>query len=285
MKRSSGVLLHISSLPSPYGIGTLGREAYRFADRLRAAGQSCWQVLPLGPTSYGDSPYQSFSTFAGNPYFIDLEELAEEGLLRRGELEAVDWGEDPRQVDYGKLYENRFRILRRCYERGWERSREAVEAFAREKPWLEDYALFMALKGRLGMKSWTEWEDEDVRLRRRDALERCRRALGEETELVVDLASREYSRAVLPHLPQGVRVLTCTFAQRAGDKLAERGTLCKMARGQMVRWMAERSVTRPEELRDFSQLGYRYDPESSGEEHYVFIKEDDSYVGSGHEGP
>ena len=111
------------------------------------------------------------------------------------------------------------------------------------------------------------------------------RALGEETELVVDLASREYSRAVLPHLPQGVRVLTCTFAQRAGDKLAERGTLCKMARGQMVRWMAERSVTRPEELRDFSQLGYRYDPESSGEEHYVFIKEDDSYVGSGHEGP
>ncbi len=180
MKRSSGVLLHISSLPSPYGIGTLGREAYRFADRLRAAGQSCWQVLPLGPTSYGDSPYQSFSTFAGNPYFIDLEELAEEGLLRRGELEAVDWGEDPRQVDYGKLYENRFRILRRCYERGWERSREAVEAFAREKPWLEDYALFMALKGRFVMKSWTEWEDEDVRLRRRDALERCRRALGEE---------------------------------------------------------------------------------------------------------
>ena len=155
--RASGILLHISSLPGPHGIGTLGRGAYDFADFLARAGQGYWQVLPLGPTGYGDSPYQSFSSFAGNPYFIDLEELAEEGLLRRGELEAVDWGEDPRQVDYGKLYENRFRILRRCYERGWERSREAVEAFAREKPWLEDYALFMALKGRLGMKSWTEW--------------------------------------------------------------------------------------------------------------------------------
>ena len=101
MDRSSGILLHISSLPSNYGIGTLGREAYAFADFLKAAGQKYWQLLPLGPTSYGDSPYQSFSTFAGNPYFIDLDLLAEDGLLERAELEAVNWGTEPRYVDYG----------------------------------------------------------------------------------------------------------------------------------------------------------------------------------------
>ena len=179
-KRSSGVLLHISSLPSPYGIGTMGREAYRFADRLKAAGQSWWQVLPLGPTSYGDSPYQSFSTFAGNPYFIDLDLLAEEGLVTAAELAAEDWGGDPRRVDYGALYVSRFRVLRRCYERGWAKSREAVEAFRREKPWLADYALFMALKARFGMKSWSQWPEEDVRLRRKEALDRWRRVLQEE---------------------------------------------------------------------------------------------------------
>ena len=103
MDRASGILLPIFALPSPYGIGTLGREAYAFARFLKAAGQKYWQLLPLGPTSYGDSPYQSFSSFAGNPYFIDLEALVEDGLLTRDELEAADWGGDPRRVDYGKI--------------------------------------------------------------------------------------------------------------------------------------------------------------------------------------
>ena len=104
MKRSSGILLPISSLPSPYGIGTLGKAAYDFADFLKAAGQKYWQVLPLGPTSYGDSPYQSFSIFAGNPYFIDLEMLIKEGLLTKKEVEGENWGTNPRYVDYGQIY-------------------------------------------------------------------------------------------------------------------------------------------------------------------------------------
>ena len=103
MKRSSGILLPISALPAPYGIGTLGRAAFEFVDFLAAAGQSWWQVLPVGPTSYGDTPYQSLSTFAGNPYFIDLDMLVEDGLLRADEVRAVDWGADETQVDYGVL--------------------------------------------------------------------------------------------------------------------------------------------------------------------------------------
>lgn len=113
MKRSSGILLAISSLPSPYGIGTFGKAAYDFADFLQAAGQAYWQMLPLGPTSYGDSPYQSFSTFAGNPYFIDLDLLAEDGLLTQNEIDACSWGTQPRYVDYGKIYESRFSLLQR----------------------------------------------------------------------------------------------------------------------------------------------------------------------------
>ena len=130
MDRHSGILLHISSLPSNYGIGTLGREAYAFADFLHEAGQKYWQLLPLGPTSYGDSPYQSFSTFAGNPYFIDLDLLAEEGLLDRPALEAADWGGDPRYVDYGKIYDSRFQVLRTAFRNGFPGDREAVAAFA-----------------------------------------------------------------------------------------------------------------------------------------------------------
>ena len=108
MKRSSGVLLPISSLPAPYGIGTFGRTAYEFVDFLKKAGQRYWQILPLGPTSYGDSPYQSFSSSAGNPYFIDLDLLIEDGLLTKEEVSSRNWGTEPRYVDYGKLYENRY---------------------------------------------------------------------------------------------------------------------------------------------------------------------------------
>ena len=180
MDRKSGILLHISSLPSPYGIGTLGREAYAFADFLRAAGQRYWQLLPLGPTSYGDSPYQSFSTFAGNPYLIDLDLLAEDGLLDRADLEKINWGTNPRYVDYGRIYGARFDVLRAAFQKGYPRDREAVEAFRRENKWLDSYALFMAVKRHFGMKSWLDWPDEGIRLRRPAALERWREELRED---------------------------------------------------------------------------------------------------------
>ena len=180
MDRKSGILLHISSLPSPYGIGTLGREAYAFADFLRAAGQRYWQLLPLGPTSYGDSPYQSFSTFAGNPYLIDLDLLAEDGLLDRADLKKINWGTNPRYVDYGRIYDSRFDVLRAAFQKGYPRDREAVEAFRRENKWLDSYALFMAVKRHFGMKSWLDWPDEDLRLRRAEALERAREELAED---------------------------------------------------------------------------------------------------------
>lgn len=115
--RASGILLPISSLPSPYGIGCFSTAAYEFIDRLAEAGQTYWQILPLGPTGYGDSPYQSFSAFAGNPYFIDLDALAEEGLLKKEEYQKLDFGQDEQDVDYAKLYEYRFPVLWKAYIR------------------------------------------------------------------------------------------------------------------------------------------------------------------------
>ena len=182
MDRLSGILLHISSLPSPYGIGTMGRAAYDFAGFLREAGQTYWQLLPLGPTSYGDSPYQSFSTFAGNPYFIDLELLAEDGLLDREALEAADWGANPRYVDYAKIYETRFPLLHQAFQAGYPQDRKAVEAFRRENRWLDNYALYMAVKAHFGMRSWLEWPDEDIRLRRPAAVARYSRELREDVD-------------------------------------------------------------------------------------------------------
>ena len=174
----------VFSLPSPYGIGTLGREAYRFADFLKAAGRRAWQMLPLGPTSYGDSPYQSFSSAAGNPYFIDLDMLVEDGLLERSEIESVNWGDDAGCVDYEKIYLNRFRVLEAAKRRGFERDRAAVNAFVKEhESWIHEYALFMALKRHFGMKSWTEWPDEGARLHRADALECYRAELRGDVEL------------------------------------------------------------------------------------------------------
>lgn len=173
------------SLPSPYGIGTLGKAAYDFADFLAEAGQHYWQMLPLGPTSYGDSPYQSFSTFAGNPYFIDPDLLVEDGLLTKQEVKAYRWGSDPRHVDYGAVYNSRLKLLSEAKKRGWERDREEVTAFVAENArWLPDYALFMACKRHFGMRSWTEWEDEDIRLRRSQlVLEQYRTLLREDVEL------------------------------------------------------------------------------------------------------
>ena len=172
--------MHISSLPSPYGIGTLGAEACRFADFLAAGGQSCWQLLPVGPTSYGDSPYQSFSSFAGNPYFIDLDRLAGDGLLEPGEYQQLDWGGDASQVDYGLMYQIRFSVLRKACDRLLARENPDFDGFCGEqKDWLEDYALFMALKGRYDGASWFQWP-EGLRLRKADALERVRKELAGE---------------------------------------------------------------------------------------------------------
>ena len=183
MERSSGILLPISSLPSPYGIGTFGRAAYDFVDFLHAAGQHCWQILPLGPTSYGDSPYQSFSTYAGNPYYVDLDLLIEDGLLTKEEVTSRNWGDDPRNVDYALLYRNRFDVLELAKQRGWRRDEKEVADFTKENSgWLPDYTLYMALKRKYDMKSWIEWP-EDVRRREPRALNRCREELREDVEL------------------------------------------------------------------------------------------------------
>ena len=117
MRRSAGILMPISALPSRYGIGTLGEAAYEFIDFLEAAGQSYWQILPIGPTGYGDSPYQSFSAFAGNPYFIDLDLLARDGWLKKEEYSEIHWGDDPGRTDYGTLYKRRFDVLRKAVKR------------------------------------------------------------------------------------------------------------------------------------------------------------------------
>lgn len=181
MKRSSGILMHISSLPSPYGIGSLGREAYAFVDQLERARQSYWQVLPLGPTGYGDSPYQTFSAFAGNPYFIDLETLVGEGLLDHSALDAIDWGFPTRQVDYGKIYYNRFTVLKSAFARAMQDSEKmrALDDFSQKNAdWLEDYALFMSLKDENGGVAWSKWPYE-TRMREQNALDFTRSRLGE----------------------------------------------------------------------------------------------------------
>lgn len=163
--RRAGILLPVFSLPSPYGIGTMGQTARDFLDFLANAGQSCWQVLPVGPTSYGDSPYQSFSSFAGNPYFIDLDDLAAEGLLERAEYENLNWG-DPACIDYGLLYATRYPVLRKACQRLLAQPPHDYGAFLADNSfWLDNYALFMALKNSHGGQSWTQWSAE---LRHRD---------------------------------------------------------------------------------------------------------------------
>ena len=161
MMRRSGILYPISSLPSKYGIGSFSKEAYEFVDFLKKAGQSAWQVLPFGPTGYGDSPYQSFSTFAGNPYFISLEQLIEDGLLTAEECDSVYWGSNPEYCDYGALYEGRFAVLKKAFERFREEPDEEYQEFIKEEShWLDDYCLFMALKDKHEGKPWIEWETE-----------------------------------------------------------------------------------------------------------------------------
>ncbi len=159
--RTSGILMHISSLPSPYGIGTMGKEARKFVDFLKKSSQTYWQILPVNPTSYGDSPYQSFSSFAGNPYFIDLEYLCKDKLLTKAECESFSWGGHPNYVDYGTLYANRFQLLKKAYQRFLKVVPKDFAGFCQKNEiWLEDFSLFMALKDANGGVSWLEWEKE-----------------------------------------------------------------------------------------------------------------------------
>ncbi len=177
--RKAGILMHISSLPSPYGIGSYGQAAYDFVDFLHEAKQTCWQLLPLGPTSYGDSPYQTFSAFANNPYFIDLDVLIKEGLLRKNEARTS--GEEPLIVDYEKLYQDRFRILKKAFLR-FDLSDKEYQKFLKEEAyWLDDYALFMAIKHAHGGKSWLYW-GEKTRLRDKDVIKNLSLQLQEEID-------------------------------------------------------------------------------------------------------
>ena len=185
-ERAAGILMPISSLPSEYGIGCFSKSAYEFVDWLKKAGQSYWQILPLGPTSYGDSPYQSFSTFAGNPYFISLEALVEEGVLTKAECEAVDWGKAKGSIDYKKIYEGRYPLLRKAYERSKIHENAEYQKFVEENSWwLSDYALFMAVKDRFDGVEWKLWAD-DIKLRWGPAMDYYRE------ELYFDIEFQQY---------------------------------------------------------------------------------------------
>ena len=158
--RTSGVLMPISSLPSPYGIGTMGKAAKKFVDFLKKGGQTYWQILPIAPTSYGDSPYQSFSSFAGNPYFVDLEMLCKEKLITKKECESFPWGDNASYVDYGVMYESRYALLKIAYQRFVKNIPQEFWDFCwNEGWWLEDYSLFMALKDEYHGAAWYTWED------------------------------------------------------------------------------------------------------------------------------
>jgi len=180
--RASGILMPIFSLPSDYGIGTFGQAAYDFVDFLNRSGQSVWQILPICPTSYGDSPYQSFSSYAGNPYFIDLDMLENDGLLEKSEYVHADFGDDRSKIDYGKLYQNRYAVLKLAYKRFIKDPPAYYSGFCTENAfWLDDYSLFMALKDKNGGKPWHEWEPGAM-LRLSAAVSEYRSQLIEEIE-------------------------------------------------------------------------------------------------------
>jgi 4-alpha-glucanotransferase len=180
-QRMSGVVLHITSLPGPHGIGTLGAGARKFCDFLEKAGQSVWQILPLSPTGFGDSPYQSCSAMAGNPYLIDLDMLIEDKLLTKEEVAARDFGDCPDAADYGLLYQNRLPLLRGAYQRG-KADPKAKAFYEKQKFWLPDYALYMALKESYNMAGLADWPDKDVLARKPAALKKAQEALREEID-------------------------------------------------------------------------------------------------------
>ena len=175
--RQSGILMHITSLPGPYGVGTMGRQAYGFVDFLKKAGQSLWQILPLAPTGYGDSPYQSCSTYAGNHYLIDLDMLIEDGLLLPEEVQNVNWCIREDKADFGLLYQSRLGVLRKAWQRFEDMA--ALDAFCEENSqWLPDFTLYMALKDETGGLPWYQWED-GLKHRSADALAQARQRLSD----------------------------------------------------------------------------------------------------------
>ena len=178
--RTSGVLMPISSLPSPYGIGTMGKQAKKFVDFLDKAGQKYWQILPICPTSYGDSPYQSFSSFAGNPYFIDLEYLCKDKLLTKKECGSFDWGGSEKYIDYGIMYISRYKLLKKAYARFVKNIPDDYEQFCKtEAEWLDEYALFMALKDANDGVAWFEW-DEDLKKRKPEAIDAAKKEYADD---------------------------------------------------------------------------------------------------------
>lgn len=178
--RTSGVLMPISSLPSPYGIGTMGKAARKFIDFLDKAGQTYWQILPICPTSYGDSPYQSFSSFAGNPYFIDLEYLCKEGYLKKKECESFDWGGSEKYIDYGTMYASRYALLKKAYARFKDNVPADYAGFCKkEAEWLDEYSLFMALKDANDGVAWLEW-DEELKIRKPEAIAEARETYADD---------------------------------------------------------------------------------------------------------
>ena len=208
--RQSGLLLHITSLPSPFGIGTMGKAARDFLDFLEKSGQSIWQVLPIGPTSYGDSPYQSFSSFAGNPYLIDLDDLTQEGFLKQWEYASIHWGDDPGRVDYAVMYAHRDQVLRQAVKRLYAHLPEEFYKFRdEERGWLDDYALFMAIKRAQGGQSWMYWP-KALRFREPDAMREMREIHQQEIDYwcgVQYLFYRQYDALKQLSHKKGIRML------------------------------------------------------------------------------
>ncbi|MBZ9690757.1 4-alpha-glucanotransferase [Clostridium sp. M14] len=182
MRRSSGIIMHIASLPGEFGIGTFGKEAYEFADFLKESHQKYWQILPIGPTSYGDSPYQSFSAFAGNPYFIDFNLLKKDGLLESKDYSNLNFGKDKEDIDYGLIFVEKMKVLRKAYERFKLNLPTDLKEFEEENQWLDDYSLYMALKSKFELKSWQKW-DIDIKLRKKEVLNKYREELKDEINL------------------------------------------------------------------------------------------------------
>ncbi len=179
--RASGVLMHISSLPGDTGIGTLGKEAYEFIDFLKASGQTYWQVLPLCPTSYGDSPYQSFSTFAGNPYFIDFDLLYNENLLKKSDYSKIKWFDNPEKINFNLLYKNRFNVLKKAFHNFNRENSDYVDFCECNSFWLNDYALYMALKNKFNGISWNEWP-QDLKTRKEEIISNAKKEMKEDVE-------------------------------------------------------------------------------------------------------
>ena len=179
--RSSGILMHISSLPSPGGIGSMGQEAYEFADFLQASGMTIWQVLPIGPTGYGESPYQSSSVFAGNPLLISCQRLREEGLLQYDDSEEFV-PENPETIEFDAVRKNKEMLLRRCYKQSAASLSGQIREFISVNPWVEDFALFTAVKNHFNQVMWTSWPDEGIRFRRPEAIRKYTEELRDDID-------------------------------------------------------------------------------------------------------